>query len=346
MSEILTNKDIKHVFGVSSHLAFYLCHKLIQIDGIDPDNCIFFTTRDYIYPKEYQSLYTHIIRTSYNISPTDGRIFAGCKFWETKKNVQQFDNLIDTALKGNPFIWYTQVCFNDVCSLMVTKPNCVGYYVIEDGSGSYRKENNPIFTGVKGILYHMVLKPLYPRLFAVKNRMIETAHPKFRGCIASNQLCFPLHQQYTRVIGLPFIPVPLEREPDAIISIDPMFLWISMPQAQEVFQKLAAYINSKNYQYVVYKHHPYTLSNTNREIYEQYNQWLHSSLKVEIHELDAQISLENTLMAHSCDFYTAVSSVAIYAKAMGRTCYSYMNLMRPYTTLSVPVVENLCIYLE
>ena len=118
---------MKHVFGVSSHLAFYLCHKLIQTDAIDADDCIFFTTRDYIYPKEYQSVYKNVIRTSYNISPTDGRIFAGWKFWETQKNVRRFDSLVDSHLKGNPFIWYTQICFNDICSLMVTKPNCMGY---------------------------------------------------------------------------------------------------------------------------------------------------------------------------------------------------------------------------
>ena len=346
MKEILANKKLKHVFGVSSHLAFYLCHKLIQTDAINADDCIFFTTRDYIYPKEYQSVYKNIIRTSYNISPTDGRVFAGWRYWETRKNVQRFDALIDSQLKDSAFVWYTQVCFNDICSLMVTKPNCVGYYIIEDGSGSYRKENNPIFTGVKGILYRMVLKPLYPRLFAVKNRMIETNHPKFKGCIASNDLCFPLHQQFTRVVGLPFISVPLEREPDAIISIDPLFLWISMTQAKEVFQRLATYINSKNYQYVVYKHHPYTLSASNHEIHQQYNQWLHDYLSIEIEELGSDVSLENTLMAHTSDFYTAVSSIAIYAKAMGRTCYSYMNFMRPYTTLSVPVVEDLCIYTE
>ena len=119
-----------------------------------------------------------------------------------------------------------------------------------------------------------------------------------------------------------------------------------MTQAKEVFQKLATYINSKNYQYVVYKHHPYTLSASNHEIHQQYNQWLHDYLSIEIEELGSDVSLENTLMAHACDFYTAVSSIAIYAKAMGRTCYSYINFMRPYTTLSVPVVEDLCIYTE
>ena len=337
---------MKYVFGVSSHLAFYLCHKLIQVDAICADDCIFFTTRDYMFPAEYQSVYTHVIRTSYNTSSTSGRIFAGWKFWDTRKNIRAFDALVDRQIKGEPFLWYTQVCFNDICSLMVTKRNCVGYYVIEDGSGSYKTENPSTFKGVKSIIYHILLKPLYPRLFVLKNRMIETNHSKFKGCIASNDMCFPLHQQYTRVIGLPFIPVPLAERPDAILSVDPMFLWISLEEAHLVIQQLASYINAKQYKRIAYKHHPYNLSKTNHHIYEQYNMWLHQYISAKLDELDAQVSLENTLMAHTCDFYTAVSSVAIYAKAMICDCYSYMPLLRPYTTLSVPVVENLCTPIE
>ena len=165
---------MKHVFGVSSHLAFYLCHHLIQTDSLNPNDCIFFTTRDYSFPAQYNSIYTNVIKTSYNLSSTQGRIFAGWKFWQTHKNIKEFDNLIDKYLNNNQFIWYTQVCFNDFCSLMVTKSNCAGYYVIEDGSGSYRKENKPTFIGIKGIIYHTILKPLFPRLYVVKNRMIET----------------------------------------------------------------------------------------------------------------------------------------------------------------------------
>ena len=334
---------MKHVFGVSSHLAFYLCHHLIQTDSLNPNDCIFFTTRDYSFPAQYNSIYTNVIKTSYNLSSTQGRIFAGWKFWQTHKNIKEFDNLIDKYLNNNQFIWYTQVCFNDFCSLMVTKSNCAGYYVIEDGSGSYRKENKPTFIGIKGIIYHTILKPLFPRLYVVKNRMIETNHPKFLGCIATNEMCFPLHKQYTKVIGLPFKPTPLEITPDAIISIDPMFHWISVENSEYVFKKLAEYVNKKNYKKIAYKHHPYTLSKANKEIYEQYNIWIHKYFDSELYELNSEVSLENSLMAHKCDFFTAVSSVAIYAKAMGITCYSYMPILHKFTSLSQPVVEEICI---
>lgn len=337
---------MKHVFGVSSHLAFYLCHRLIQIDAIPVDDCIFFTTRDYMIPREYQSIYTQIIRTSYNVSATNGRIFAGWRIWRTIKNVQDFDSLVDQEIRGEDFLWYTQVCFNDICSLMVSKPNCRGYYVIEDGSGSYRKENKPTFTGIKGLIYHFLLKPLFPRLFIVKNHMIETEHHKFKGCIASNDMCFPLHKQYTRVIGIPFVPVPLAKVPDAIISIDPLFLWISQEDAECLFQRLAAFVNSKGYKYIVYKHHPYNLSSAHINAHRQYNEWIKHYFTANLQELDSQVSLENTIMAHQCDFYTAVSSVAIYAKAMGVVCYSYMPIIREYAQVPIHIVEELCIPIE
>lgn len=333
---------MKHVFGVSSHLAFYLCNHLIETDYINPDDCIFFTTRDYMIPQEYTTLYKKILKTSYNISPTQGRIFAGINIWKTKKNIDKFDQTIDEILKGESFIWYTQICFNDFCSLMVTKSNCVGYYIIEDGSGSYKRENKPIFIGLKGIIYHTILKPLYPRLFILKNRMIETNHPKFKGCIASTDMCFPLHKEYTRVIGLPFKPTPLSEAPDAILSIDPMFMWIPLDKTKEVFQKLSTHINTKNYKTIAYKHHPYTLSTTNNEIYALYNKLIKQLFKAKLIELEPTVSLENTLMFYKCDFYTAVSSVAIYAKAMNINCFSYMPLLRPYTNLSVPIIEELC----
>lgn len=331
---------MKHVFGVSSHLAFYIYHRLVELDGLNKNDCIFFTTRNYMIPVEYQSTYTHVIRTSYNVSSRDGRVFAGYNMVQTRRNIQAFDRLVDAELQGEKFLWYTQICYNDICSLMVTKSNCVGYYIIEDGSGSYKTTNEATFQGVKAWLYRLILKPLMPRLFVLKNKMIETDHPKFKSCIATNDRCFPLHQQCTRVIGLPFQPVPLSPVPDVILSIDPMFLWISEDEARSVLYNLAQHMNPL-YKRVAYKHHPYTLSNEYSEIYQKYNQWIHEYFAIELEELDSKVSLESALMAHRCDFYTATSSVAIYAHAMNCRCVSYMPLLRPYTSLTVPIIEEL-----
>jgi hypothetical protein len=119
-------------------------------------------------------------------------------------------------------------------------------------------------------------------------------------------------------------------------------MWIPLDKTEEIFKKLSNYINGKNYRIIAYKHHPYTLSTANREIHTMYNQLIKQLFKGQLIELESTVCLENALMAHKCDFYTAISSIVIYAKAMNINCFSYMPLLRKYTNLSVPIIEDLC----
>ncbi|MBR2165592.1 MAG: hypothetical protein IJ915_03490 [Paludibacteraceae bacterium] len=334
---------MKHIFGVSSHLAFYLCQRIIEQDSLKKDDCIFFTIDGYTIPSEYKSQYLSVDIYE-RLSHTRGRIFAGLRFWLTARNVANVDKLIEQCIGNDDYIWYTQICFNDLCSVMVTNPHCVGYYVIEDGSGSYYMDNTPTFQGWQAVVYHCFLKPFYPRIYTLKNHFIESNHPKFKGCIASNEMCFPFHKNYLRVVGIPFQSVPLAIVPDAIISIDPFFRWgITDEQAFQIIRQLATFVNNQKYQRVAYKLHPALLSTQQTERNKLYNQWIHEYFTATLEELAPQVSLENTLMAHTnCDFYTAVSTVAIYAHAMGVTCYTYCPLIRQYIDKRVPFIEDMC----
>lgn len=335
---------MKHIFGISSHLAFYLCQRVIEQDSLDVKDCIFFTIDSYSLPTEHIDYYAHVDITKV-LSRTTGRIFVGWRFWKTAENIARIDKMIEQYVDGDEYIWYTQICFNDLCSVMVTNPKCAGYYVLEDGSGSYIPEDPPTFQGWRAIVYHCLLKPLYPRIYILKNHLVEINHPKFKGCIASNDACFPLYKRYVRIVGMPFRPEPLQIGPDAVISIDPLFRWgVTDNQAQQLIKQLANYVNARHYSHIVYKHHPAILSPLQKERYFMYNTWVCQYFEGEIEELNAQVSLENTLMAHpSADFYTAVSTVAIYAHAMGVSCYTYCPLLRQFVDKAVPVVENICI---
>ena len=333
---------MKHVFCISSNLAFSICDHLIHLDNLPISDCIFFTTRNYHLPDK-GNIY-HVIETTLNSSKNEGRLFAGWKFWNTNKNIKHIDQIIHDITQGEDYIFYTQVCWNDLCSVFVTNKRCKGYYILEDGSGSYRNEEQFTFHGWKAIIYKVILKPIFPRVFALKGKMIEVNHPKFKGCIATNNMCFPLHQDKLRVIGLPFHPKPLDKQPDAIISLDPYYLWLTDEQVEQVFIQLGAYIKRRHYSNIVFKPHPYLLTAENKERYVFYKNCLYNHINPNLTELGAKISLEDTLMAHrDCDFYTAVSSVAIYAKAMNVKCYTFAPLLRQYCDLHVPVVENLCI---
>ena len=295
---------MKHVFGASSHLVFYLCNRIIELDHINPDDCIFFFTRNYHCPPKYDKIYKNIIDTGYNVDEKKGRVFEGI--------------------------------------------HCVGYYVLEDGLGSYRNYNPQTFTGWKYPLYKFILKPFWRRCFEVKNHFITTDHPKFKGCIATTEYCFPLHQQYLRCVGLPFETIDLGFSPDAIISIDPIYLFVNEQAEDCVYQRLSHYILNKNYSHIAYKFHPYFFAKSNADIKKRFESLIKKYYGDSLTELSADVSLENVLMTYHSDFYTDNSSVAVYGNAMNVKCYTYIPILRNYTTAynSVPLIEQFCTPIE
>jgi len=335
------NLTLKHFFCISSHLAFSICDHLIRMDRLPIEDCVFLTTRGYRVP--LSGAQYHVVETDLNSSAQTSRLFAGFRVWKTMRNIRLFDELITTHTKGEDYIFYTQICNNDICSVCVTNPYCKGYYIIEDGVGSYKKEDLQTFKGIQYLIYKYFLKPLFPRIYELKNHMIEVDHPKYKGCIATNALCFPSHQDSLRIIGLPFHEEPLPNPPQALLSLDPYYLWLTDIQVEIVIKQLSDFINNQCYKSLAFKAHPYLLANENHDKYVLYKQYLQRYLSIPLEELDAQRCLENILMAHKdCVFYTAVSSVAIYAKVMGVKCYTFAPLIRQFYDLHVPVVEDIC----
>ena len=294
---------MKHVFGASSHLVFYLCNRIIELDHINPDDCIFFFTRNYHCPPKYDKIYKNIIDTGYNVDEKKGRVFEGIHLLKTRHNIKEFDTMVDSYLRGDDFIWYSQVCSNDFCSLFV---------------------------------------------FEVKNHFITTDHPKFKGCIATTEYCFPLHQQYLRCVGLPFETIDLGFSPDAIISIDPIYLFVNEQAEDCVYQRLSHYILNKNYSHIAYKFHPYFFAKSNADIKKRFESLIKKYYGDSLTELSADVSLENVLMTYHSDFYTDNSSVAVYGNAMNVKCYTYIPILRNYTTAynSVPLIEQFCTPIE
>ena len=319
---------MKHVFSVSSHLVFYIARRIIEKKGIPVDDCALFLVRNYRVPDKYTTIYKHQIHTSYNITPDKGRVFAGIHVLKTLGNIRHFDNLVDEHIQGEDFIFYTPVCSNDISSLMVTKSNCKGYYITEDGFTSYRNYNPQTFNGLKFVAYKLVLNIFFHRIFAIKNHFITTNHPKFIGCIATDKRCFPLHQEYISVIGFPFEKEKLDISPDAIVSIDPLFLFVGIDVVKRVYVRLANFMKSKSYKVIAYKMHPRFNAVGMEELCRQYKEIFEGQFPQKIVELQPDVVLENVLSCYKCDFYSCNSAISIYASQAGAHCYSIMPLLK------------------
>ena len=318
---------MKHIFFVSSNLTFFIAKKIIQLDGLQKEQCCLLLIRNYQVPSQYTNEFPCQISTNYNVDQRTGRVFEGIKFWKTYKNINQFDQLIDGFVQNDSFIWYSPVCSNDICSLMVSRKECAGYYVTEDGLASYREYNPQTFEGWRFWMYKLVLKPLFPRIFCVKNHFITTDHPKFKGCIATSNKCFPLHQDYLRVIGNPFERVVSDKSPDAVISIDPWYNDLSISEVEKIYQELAQYIAKKNYKSLACKFHPRFDAPQNSAIKNEYTSILkHYFPNIQI--LPRDTILEQLLCSPKQDFYCGSSSVSLYVSLSGVTCYSFMSLVQ------------------
>ena len=318
---------MKHVFGIASHLTFHMANRIIQTDKIPLEDCYFLMLRNYTIPDEYRGKYTHQLSTPYNIDVNHGRVFNKWSICQTNRNIRAFDALIDEFTNNDEYIWYTSVCDNDICSLMVTRKQCGGYYVMEDGLVSYEPYNRSPFSGWKKLIYYFLLKPLFPRIFALKANFVTTNHPKFKGCLASSKLCFPLHQQYLRVVGPIFEPQEYSIRPDAIISIDQLyFRGVSDEQVEQVYRTAAEYMKGKNYRCIAYKLHPQFNAASNVEKKELCLKML-ANVFPDSHELPADVVLEKILLWSKADFYSCDSSVVLYVHESGVKCYSMMSLL-------------------
>lgn len=332
---------MKHIFAVISPLTFCIANKIIQLDGIHPDDCIFFSLRDYQIPKQYTDIYKNQIKSTYGGGVYEGRYFAGLNVFKTRRNVRRFDSMIEKFLNGDEFYWYTSSCSDDVSNLMVSHPKCVGYYITEDGISSY-VDNPQTFVGIKYWIYKLILKPLFPRFYIAKNHFIETDCPKYKHCIATSQSCFPHQQENLRVIGNPFDEVEIGVKPDAILSIDPLFLFIKDINAiEDIYSRLAAFMQSKHYTTIAYKFHPLFNADTNKEIKNAYLGLIHKYFGKDLFEISPEYILEGILKHYKCDFYTSYSATAIYIHDAGAKCYTYIPLLKKYTSFydNVPFMD-------
>ena len=318
---------MKHVFSITSHLTFSIMLRIVETNAIDKKDCVLFLLRDYHVPESHNAEFPLLISTSYNVDVDHGRVFAGIRFGQTRRNIRRFDELVDNVLKGEEFIFYTSVCSNDICSLMVTKPNCKGFYITEDGLPSYRHSNPQTFTGVRYILYRLVLRPLWPRIFEAKNHFIEDRHPKYRGCKGAMENSFPLQRDKLQVVGFPFEKNDYGFHPDAVISVDPLYESMGMERVDRLYRELAEFIEkNQRYNNIMYKLHPRFNAAINRGRRDEFVALLKRYFP-QIGELPAGVVLESMLYATKADLYCGNSALALYASQVGVRCYNMVTML-------------------
>lgn len=319
---------MKHIFGIQSHLTFYVAHKIIQLKQFNPDDCFFISGRNYKIPDKYASIYKNIHISDYG-KGKESRVFSGFNIFKTHRKIKQFDNLIDGFTGKDNYDCYLSYCGDDLANLGVTKKNCIAYYLTEEGSAVYY-DNVKTFSGWRYWVFRLVLKPLYPRLFAIKEYLFYPDYYKFKGFYAISSQAYACFRDYPiTVIGLPFETVDMGFTPEAVLSIDPFFRYLDLESTEKLFYHLSIYIKQKNYKTILYKFHP--MFGVLPETKKAYEDALQRYFGNSIIQLDDTAVLENILMTYKCDFYSDSSSIQIYGFLAGAKCYDFSPFLNRNT---------------
>lgn len=321
---------MKHLFLVHSHITFVVSKQYVFDQGLEPKDCIFICSRNYILPIEYDSIFIQVINY-----PED--IFLSKEFDFLPKmnllkgyhNIHILEKHLRSFTQGDAFFLYAMNTGTHLVCAIVTMPECYGYYLIEEGTSSYteRSELAKLYHKRAHEIVLQMLRFISKRLFIVKDHIFSYSTNYYLGTIATSQKAFPNYPKQKIIVSNPFEIIQLSQKPDVVLSVDASFILYNVPRdtVENVLIRIRNIINKENKSNVAYKFHPlyYKDLNTLTLFRDIINQIFGQSS----FELPPTTVIENVLKTYNSDFYSDVSSVGIYATNFGIHCYSYAKIM-------------------
>lgn len=321
-----------HIFHLHSHITFLVAKKYIQDKDINLENCVFVYFRGYCPPVEFNFLCNKCLSFPQDIL-SDGfsRLFQGFNITASIRNLHSIDAFINEKVGNDSFYYYLPNAVTaDFSSAVISSRQCLGYYFLEEGSGSYLPDNIlPEFaTGLgKKLFYHCFLNIFFHRFYCVRRTCFFHKNHKYSGTISTSNDCFPDMPGERIVINDIFSDAGVTYTPDVILSIDgslPTFFELDSIRA--LFANLKTILKGKT---IAFKFHP--LFYNRPELTKSYRTIISSAFGDTAYELPNDCILENVLFANQrIEFYSDYSSIAIYASRFGVKCYSYCNLLYPF----------------
>lgn len=339
---------MKHLFYVHSHITFLVSKQYVFDQGINPDDCLFLCTRNYQLPDQMAKVFHNIKAYPDEVlDKGNTRLLQNNNPFKGRKNVKKLESIIQEFFGESDFVYYLPNAFaSDFSSAIVTMPHCKFFYIVEEGTASYvSHEKLPkLFWGWKRPIYY-VLRLILNRYYCLRGDFYSTDHPKYRGTIATTSKAFFDVPGEKIVVSNPFFKEIFSEVPQAILSIDASLnIYFDIDVATKLYQMLAKIFDEKGYQKIAYKFHPDFCKKP--ELMQQYRDLLHQCFGDSIFELQNNSSIENILNAYPIDFYTDLSSVALYSFLWKGTCYSYVRFLSKYSDVYADNVKKMPQVLE
>lgn len=326
---------MKHLFYVHSHITFLVSKQYVFDQGINPEDCLFFCTRNYQLPTQMANIFHNVKAYPDEVLDRGNtRLLQNNNPFKGRKNICKLESVVRDFFGMEEFSFYLPNTFaSDFSSAIVTMEQCKGFFIVEEGSASYHPHSRlvQLFTGWKKYVY-IFLRLFLGRYYVLRGDFYSSNHPKYKGTIATSPNAFPEEPGEKIIVSNPFYKEELDEVPQAILSIDASLnIWFNMEVVEKLYQMLSEIFQKKGYQKIAYKFHPDYYKHP--DLQQQYRKLLKQYFGESLIELPSNSSIENILNTYPIDFYTDFSSIGLYSFLWKGTCYSYMNFLAKYNDI-------------
>lgn len=323
---------MKHFFHIHSNITLLIAKQYIEDKGININDCIIFLTRGYTLPEDFSCMFKKVINYPKDVfkGKTD-RVFQNLNIFKGRKNIKILENYINGFTNDGPFIFYycnTISKLYDFVSVSVTMKNCMGYYLLEEGSIVYFLDDSRMqikMSGVKKLIFKCFLQTFLRRYELLRDNIYSINSPKYKGCIAISEQAFPSYPKEKFIVSNPFSKVQLPYPIDYVMSIDPLYMFFDKEVVIKLYQQLSTIMERKKEYKLAYKFHPAFYKHPTH--YSEYKNIIQSIFGSNAIELDRNIILENVIISYKTTLFTDMSSVSVYAGLYGIKSYSYYKLI-------------------
>ncbi|WP_114778384.1 hypothetical protein [Botryobacter ruber] len=333
---------MNHIFYIHSYITFLVAKTVIHIQDIQKNLCVFMYGRGFSPSEEIEGIkeivvpYTHHPVNSFSIKYV---------FWKSWKELADFDAFVQSLTAGADFMLYTNQTGIDFIRLFTSHKNCKGFSFLEEGIASYHPiqfVNNVLCPAGNSTFFYKVLLLLnYKGRLTLGKWFYDPAYTVAYGV---TEHAFP---DYERKVLLPSPFINQSKAPalNNILVFDATAEY-GLVTDESIITALAEALNilvKRGVHEICVKYHPDQLLNSKTmRLYRNFFKSIEHKIRVQ--ELPQELCLEmiaGNQNLEEVNFYVFLSSVGLYAGLMGRSVYSFAQLVVKFEPKYQQLVKTL-----
>ncbi|RPD45526.1 polysialyltransferase family glycosyltransferase [Paracnuella aquatica] len=308
---------MKHLFVINSHITALCALSIIELRKLQIDEVVILTMRGAKLKdtrfKHVDFIYPHIV----NPIPQTRNVL------KARKVLKEFDIFIAKITEGKEFYCYVNHNMARNTELMINHPLCNGFSIMEEGAAAYnsadffkKKYSNrsPSIwdrVGYKNrIRKRYFYRPDYDNVYAVTS----LAFPGFENKIVLEKILSNGDSSYSKYNNTNILVF------DGAVTLE----MIDIESFIEGLERFLSNVFNNDMATVFYKFHPVQPTDE-RLVFEKY---FASKKTINFIKLPDEAILEEMIsVAKNLKMYFNVSTISIYANALGHQCYSFSNIL-------------------